>query len=79
MMTVVAAAALTSCSDKGYWEPYEIEETQYSFAQAKQSFSLSADDALSSVTVTVYRSSEGAEVTIPVNVAVTDPNTLRVA
>ena len=77
-MTAVAAVAFTSCSDKGYWEPYEMEEAQYSFAQAKQSYSLAAADALSSVSVTVYRSNEGAEVTIPVDVVVNDPSVLVV-
>ena len=79
LMFAVAAVAFCSCSDEGYWEPYEIEETQYSFAQAKQSYSLTATDSLSSVTVTVYRNTKGAAVTLPLNVEISDPYVLSVA
>ena len=78
-MTAVAAIAFCSCSEEGYWEPYEIEEAQYSFAQEKQSYSLTATDSLSSVTVTVYRNNSGAEVTLPLNVQLSDPYVLSVA
>ena len=78
-MTAVAAIAFCSCSEEGYWEPYEIEEPQYSFAQEKQSYSLTATDSLSSVTVTVYRNNSGAEVTLPLNVQLSDPYVLSVA
>lgn len=78
-MTVVAAAALTSCSDKGYWEPYEIEETQYSFAQATSSYDLTAADNMTEAVVTVYRSDKKGEVTLPLNITVADATVLNVA
>lgn len=73
MMTVVAAAALTSCSDKGYWEQYEMTETQYSFDQTKQSFSLTAADALPSVKVALSRSTNKGEATLPLNISFSSP------
>lgn len=76
-MTVLAAVAFTSCSEEGYWEKYEIEETQYSFAQSKQSFNLTADESLSSVSVTVYRSTTEGAVTLPLEVTVSDPTVLE--
>ena len=79
MMTVVAAAALTSCSDKGYWEPYEIKETQYSFAQATSSYDLTVADNMTEAVVTVYRSDKNGEVTLPLNITVADATVLNVA
>lgn len=79
MMTVVAAAALTSCSDKGYWEPYVIEETQYSFAQATSSYDLTAADDMTEALVTVYRSNKNGAVTLPLNITIADSTVLSVA
>ena len=78
LMTAVAAVAFTSCSDKGYWEPYELEDTQYSFAQSKQTFNLTADESITSVTVAVYRSNAEGAVTLPLAVTVSDPTVLTV-
>ena len=64
-LTAVAAMAFTSCSDEGYWEKYEMTETQYSFDQSKQSFSLAATDALPSVTVALSRSTNVGETKLP--------------
>lgn len=75
-LTAVAAFAFASCSDKGYWEPYEAEEAQYSFAQPKQSYSLNATDSLSSVVVTLYRDTKSGEVTLPLDVVVSDTNVI---
>lgn len=68
-MTVLAAVAFTSCSDEGYWEKYEMTETQYSFDQATQSYSLAAADVLPSVTVTLSRSTNVGETTLPLSVS----------
>ena len=78
-MTVVAAAALTSCSDKGYWEPYEIKETQYSFAQATSSYDLTVADNMTEAVVTVYRSDKNGEVTLPLSITIADATVLNVA
>ena len=69
-LTVVAALAFTSCSDKGYWEAVEIEGTRYSFAQAASNYSLTASDNMTEAVVTVYRSSKEGEVTVPLYVAI---------
>ena len=65
----VAAVAFTSCSDEGYWEQYEMNDTQYSFDQSKQSFSLTATDALPSVKVALSRSTNKGELTLPLNIS----------
>lgn len=75
-LTAVAAVAFASCSDKGYWEPYEAEEAKYSFAQEKQSYSLGATDSLSSVVVALYRDTKSGEVTLPLDVAISDTNVI---
>ena len=75
-LTAVAAFAFASCSEKGYWEPYEAEEAQYSFAQDKQSYSLGATDSLSSVVVAIYRDTKSGEVTLPLDVVVSDTNVI---
>ena len=68
-LAAVAAVAFTSCSDEGYWEQYEMNDTQYSFDQTKQSFSLAATDALPSVKVALSRSTNKGEVTLPLNIS----------
>lgn len=68
-LAAVAAVAFTSCSDEGYWEKYEMTETQYSFDQAKQSYSLTATDALPSVTVALSRSTNVGETTLPLEIS----------
>ena len=78
-MTAVAAVAFTSCSDKGYWEPYEMEETQYSFAQATSSYDLTASDNMTEAVVTVYRSDKKGEVTLPLSITLADATVLNVA
>ena len=78
-MFAVAAFAFCSCSDEGYWEPYEIEGTRYSFAQANSSYSLSLLDSLTEAVVTVYRSTKHGNVTLPLDVAITDATVLSVA
>lgn len=75
----VAAVAFTSCSDKGYWEPYVIEETQYSFAQATSSYDLTAADDMTEAFVTVYRSNKNGAVTLPLNITIADATVLSVA
>lgn len=75
-LTAVAAVAFASCSDKGYWEPYEAEEAKYSFAQEKQSYSLGTTDSLSSVVVALYRDTKSGEVTLPLDVAISDTNVI---
>lgn len=77
-MTAVAAVAFCSCSDEGYWEPYEFEDTQYSFAQSNQTFNLTADQSVSSISVTVYRSTTKGAVTLPLAVSVSDADVLTV-
>ena len=67
-LTAVAALAFTSCSDEGYWEKYEMTETQYSFVQSSQSFNLSAADALPTVTVALSRSTNKGEEKLPLSV-----------
>lgn len=73
-MVIVALSTLfTACSEDGYWDGYSIPETTYSFAQKGQSYSLTAADALSSVTVELYRNSTKGEVTLPLDIQ-TDNN-----
>lgn len=78
-MTAVAAVAFTSCSDKGYWEAYEMEETQYSFAQATSSYDLTASDNMTEAFVTVYRSDKNGSVTLPLSITIADSTVLSVA
>ena len=77
-MFAVAAIAFCSCSDEGYWEPYEIEGTRYSFAQASSSYSLTASDSLTEAVITVYRSTKRGNVTLPLDVTIAN-NVLSVA
>ena len=72
-LAAVAAVAFTSCSDEGYWEQYEMTETQYSFDQTKQSFSLTAADSLPSVKVALSRSTNKGEATLPLNISFSSP------
>lgn len=72
-LAAVAAVAFTSCSDEGYWEQYEMTETQYSFDQTKQSFSLTAADALPSVKVALSRNTNKGEATLPLNISFSSP------
>lgn len=78
-MTALAAVAFTSCSDKGYWEAYEMEETQYSFAQATSSYDLTASDNMTEAFVTVYRSDKNGSVTLPLSITIADSTVLSVA
>ena len=79
LMTALAAVAFTSCSDKGYWEAYEMEETQYSFAQATSSYDLTASDNMTEAFVTVYRSDKNGSVTLPLSITIADSTVLSVA
>lgn len=73
-MTMVAVAGLfCSCSEDECWDKYHFEKTQYSFAQAAQSYNeLSSADTIPTLAFTVYRSDAKGEVTIPVNVMFSD-------
>ena len=78
-MFAVAAVAFCSCSEEGYWEPYEIEGTRYSFAQETSAYDLTASDALTEAFVTVYRSTKNGTVTLPLDVVISDATVLSVA
>ena len=79
LMFAVAAFAFCSCSDEGYWEPYEIKGTRYSFAQANSSYDLTALDSLTEALVTVYRSTKHGNDTLPLSVTISDATVLSVA
>lgn len=72
LMFAVAAIAFCSCSDEGYWEPYEFEAIQYSFAQSKQTFNLTADQSVTSISVAVYRSTTEGVDTLPLAITISD-------
>lgn len=60
------AALATSCSDEGYWDAYTPEGTEYSFAQATNSYSyLPTDEIPEAYEVTIYRSNSNGEVQLP--------------
>lgn len=70
-MVIVALSTLfTACSEDGYWDEYYISGTEYSFAQKGQSYSLTATDAIPSVTVEIYRNNTNGEVTIPLDIQI---------
>ena len=79
LMFAVAAFAFCSCSDEGYWEPYEIKGTRYSFAQANSSYDLTASDVMTEAMVAVYRSTKHGNETLPLNVTISDSTVLSIA
>lgn len=78
-MTVAALFTLASCSDKGYWEPYDTQSVAtYSFAQSSNSYSLSGTDSLPEVTIEVFRNNENGDVTIPISVSLSDETVMSI-
>lgn len=71
ILAMAAAASLVgACSEDSYWDAYKFEDTTYSFAQTSQNYSLTANDKLPELSVTLYRSNGEGEVTIPLDVQV---------
>lgn len=60
------AALATSCSDEGYWDAYVPESTEYSFAQASNSYKyLPTDEIPAAYEVKVYRSNTNGQTVLP--------------
>ena len=79
LMFAVAAIAFCSCSEEGYWEPYDTQSVPtYSFAQASNKYSLSGLDSLPEVVVSVYRNNDKGTVTIPLSVTLSDTEVMSV-
>ena len=78
-MFAVAAIAFCSCSEEGYWEPYDTQSVPtYSFAQSSNSYSLTGLDSLPEVVVSVYRNNEKGDVAIPISVSLSDENVMSI-
>ena len=65
----VVVATFASCSDEGKWDAYNAEAETYSFAQSTTSYSVSAADVPSQITVKVYRSTTEGSVVLPLTVS----------
>lgn len=60
------AALATSCSDEGYWDAYTPEGTEYSFAQASNSYKyLPTDEIPAAYEVKVYRNNTNGQTVLP--------------
>ena len=67
-LAVAAVGFFASCSEEGYWEPYDTQSTPtYSFSKTSNNYSLTGEDKLPELTVTVHRSTNVGEVSIPLN------------
>lgn len=71
LCSALAAVAVTfaSCSDEGKWDAYNAEAESYSFAQASNSYSVSATEIPTEIKVQVYRSTTKGSVSLPVTVS----------
>ena len=69
LLAAAFVGMFTSCSDKGYWDAYEAEsDNTYSFTQSGNTYKLGGNDELHQVVVTLQRSNNDTNDTIPLNV-----------
>lgn len=69
-LAVAAVGFFASCSEEGYWEPYDTQSTPtYSFSKTSNNYSLQGGDTLPDLTVTVHRSTNVGEVSIPLSLS----------
>ncbi|WP_289865325.1 hypothetical protein, partial [uncultured Muribaculum sp.] len=66
-----AMAALSSCSEDGYWDQYSEADNKFSFQQSSVSYKYSSPDFPSTITVQITRDDSNGEATLPVT-ATTD-------
>ncbi|WP_304478549.1 hypothetical protein, partial [uncultured Muribaculum sp.] len=64
-------AALSSCSEDGYWDQYSEADNKFSFQQSSVSYKYSSPDFPSTITVQITRDDSNGEATLPVT-ATTD-------